>query len=175
MKEYLVDNSVLSDFQNIKWEDFLYGVIGKINTTAQVQRENEQNPYFKLNYPDFSATTMTGTMTSEGAVSYSYIFRIVLPQSDVSNRLDLSADKSCVDIAQERGWTLLTNDDSLRKECKRRNIPVHGSVYILCLGIKRNLVSYEEAQSKFEEMKNWGSFLPKSDLSILCETVEFDE
>ena len=68
---------------------------------------------------------------------------------------------SCIYLAAIKyvNSTILTDDKLARKYCKDFGIEVHGSVYILALGVIKNLITESCAELYLDKMKQKGLWL----------------
>jgi predicted nucleic acid-binding protein len=78
-----------------------------------------------------------------------------------------AGEASCLAIAQQRGWLLLTDDKAARQQAILRKVAVTGTVGCLILGIERGLWSLEQANGWLEKIVASGFRSPVTDLSGL--------
>jgi len=87
---------------------------------------------------------------------------------ELPSRLHLG-EASCLAIAQQRGWILLTDDKAAREEAARRRVPISGSVGCLVLAVERGLCTLEQANFWLSEMVRLGYRSPVTDLASLLK------
>lgn len=80
-----------------------------------------------------------------------------------------SGEASCLVIARQRGWMLLTDDRAARDEGNRLGIMVSGSVGCLILAVERGLWTLEQANVWLGEMIRQGYRSPVNDLTSLLK------
>jgi len=56
-------------------------------------------------------------------------------------------DMLCLLLAKERGWTCVTNDVRLRRECRTEHVPVFWGLELLLMLVRRDVLSREVARS----------------------------
>jgi predicted nucleic acid-binding protein len=78
-----------------------------------------------------------------------------------------AGEASCLAIAQQRGWLLLTDDKSARRQAEIRKIAVSGTLGCLILGIERDLWTTVQANAWLERIVAAGFHSPVTDLSTL--------
>lgn len=78
-----------------------------------------------------------------------------------------SGEASCLAIARERGWVLLTDDLAARKQAARLGIRVSGSVGCLVLAVERQLCSLEQANDWLSDLRQHNYRAPVTDLTPL--------
>jgi len=90
------------------------------------------------------------------------------PLGELPRRLH-RGEAACLAIAQHRGWLLLTDDLTARKEATRRRIPKSGSVGCLVMAVERDLCTLEQANSWLEDMIRHNYRPPVTDLTLLLK------
>jgi predicted nucleic acid-binding protein len=78
-------------------------------------------------------------------------------------------EAACLAIAWHRGWTLLTDDLTARKEATQRGIRKSGSIGCLVLAIERGLCTLEQANHWLRDMVRHNYRSPVTDLTPLVE------
>jgi predicted nucleic acid-binding protein len=76
-----------------------------------------------------------------------------------------AGERSCLAIAAERGWTVLTDDRAARTHAKRLSVPVLGTIGCLLLAIRRGFCTLEQGNTWLAEMIRQGYRSPVTDLS----------
>jgi len=80
-----------------------------------------------------------------------------------------SGEASCLAIARQRGWLLLTDDRAARQEATRQTITRSGSVGCLVLCVERGLITPEQANFYLGQMIEQGYHSPVTDLAPLLK------
>lgn len=80
-----------------------------------------------------------------------------------------AGEASCLAIAQQRGWLVLTDDKAARRYAADRNIAVSGTLGCLILGVERDLWNLDQANRWLERIVSLGFHSPVVDLSGLVK------
>lgn len=78
-------------------------------------------------------------------------------------------EASCLAIAHNRGWTLLTDDQAARKQAISLGIRLSGTLGCLILAIERDLCALERANHWLSEMIRFGYRSPVAELTTLLK------
>ncbi len=78
-------------------------------------------------------------------------------------------EASCLAIAQQRHWSLLTDDRAARNEALNLDIRVSGTLGCLVLMVERGLYTLEQANTWLTEMIQQGYWSPVTDLTGLVK------
>ncbi len=80
-----------------------------------------------------------------------------------------AGEASCLAIARQRNWLLLTDDKAARRHAADLKIAVSGTLGCLVLGIERNLWTLEESNDWLKRIIASGFHSPVADLSGLVK------
>jgi predicted nucleic acid-binding protein len=86
----------------------------------------------------------------------------------LSSRLH-RGEASCLAIAQQRHWSLLTDDRAARNEALNLDIRVSGTLGCLVLMVERDLYTLEQTNIWLTEMIRQGYWSPVTDLTGLIK------
>lgn len=161
------NTTVLSNFAAIGALDRLRELFGAVALPTEVYKEIERG-------------------LEEGYEFYSGIWRMVHPLSEEGwlRLVSLAGDReleyfsriparlhageaSCLAIAENRGWLLLTDDRAARRYAHTRGVLVSGTVGCLTLGVDRELWSLQLANEWLGRMIAAGFRSPVEDLGRL--------
>lgn len=161
----IIDTSVLSNFASIGQLNLLRSLYGSLYLSTEVYNEiqagREEGYHFYEGVEQFiSPFTSAGWLQLIGMVSKEELQLF----GELPSSLH-SGDRSCLAIAQERGFIILTDDRAMRKEAKRRHIPVSGTIGCLILAIKRGCCTLEQGNFWLNEMIRQGYRSPTTDLT----------
>lgn len=84
-------------------------------------------------------------------------------------------EASSLAIAAHRGWTLLTDDRTARREAVRLGIRLSGSVGCLVLGVEHGQCTLAAANGWLHTMIQHGYYAPLSDLTSLVSEAHPDD
>ncbi len=163
------NTTVLSNFAAIDALDRLRELYGELYLSTEVYEEIQQG-------------------LEEGYVFYSGIEEILSPMrkdgwlrlTGLSNEQEIlvsssmprqihAGEASCLAIAGQRNWLLLTDDKAARRYAADRNIAVSGTLGCLVLGVERDLWTLEQANRWLARIVAAGFFSPVLDLSGLVK------
>lgn len=80
-----------------------------------------------------------------------------------------AGEASCLAIAQQRNWLLLTDDKAARRYAADLKVAVSGTLGCLVLGIERNLWTLEESNGWLKRIIASGFHSPVTDLAGLVK------
>lgn len=80
-----------------------------------------------------------------------------------------AGEASCLAIARQRKWLLLTDDKAARRHAADLKVPVSGTLGCLLLGIERNLWTLEQANDWLARIIALGFHSPVTDLASLVK------
>ena len=63
-------------------------------------------------------------------------------------------DNICLILAKEHGWTFVTNDKPLRRECKLEGIPLIWGIQLICILVESGGLPVRHAKDIILEIKN---------------------
>ncbi|MGC9399482.1 MAG: hypothetical protein ACP5HM_10150 [Anaerolineae bacterium] len=78
-----------------------------------------------------------------------------------------SGEASCLAIAKQRGWILLTDDQAARKQAIRMNIQVSGSIGCLVMAVERQILTLAQANHWLNVLQQHNYRSPVTDLTPL--------
>jgi predicted nucleic acid-binding protein len=78
-----------------------------------------------------------------------------------------AGEASCLAIARQRSWLLLTDDKDARRHAGTLKVAVSGTLGCLVLGIERNLWTLEESNGLLKRLIAAGFYSPVTDLAGL--------
>jgi predicted nucleic acid-binding protein len=78
-----------------------------------------------------------------------------------------AGEASCLAIARQRNWLLLTDDKAARRHAADLKVDVSGTLGCLLLGIERNLWTLEQANGWLARIIAFGFHSPVTDLASL--------
>ena len=149
---YVIDNTVLANFASINKIALLENILNK-NTVIpfHVYEEFHNSQRFHgmiLNHSFVQIEDNDLLLFSEVVKHFGFLG---LGKGELA----------CILTIQNlnKGEILLTDDKLARNYCKKFEIEVHGSIYILALGVKNNIFSLKEAENLLNEMKTKGFWI----------------
>lgn len=161
------NTTVLSNFASIDALDKLRELYGEVYLSTEVFKEIERG-------------------LEEGYTFYAGIERVLYPVREGGwlRLTSLASDKeielfsrmpgrlhageaSCLAIAQQRGWLLLTDDKAARRHAENQKVVVSGTLGCLILGIERGLWNPGQANEWLERIIASGFRSPVRDLGAL--------
>ena len=80
-----------------------------------------------------------------------------------------AGEASCLAIARQRHWLLLTDDKAARRQAADLKVAVSGTLGCLLLGIERNLWTLEQANGWLARIITSGFHSPVADLASLVK------
>ncbi|MCB0518179.1 MAG: hypothetical protein H6577_06405 [Lewinellaceae bacterium] len=87
---------------------------------------------------------------------------------DSNARLSFT-DASILETALRRNATVLSSDNSLRKESRRQGLKVHGLLWVLEELYNQNFIELELLITKLEEYSKINVWAPKAEIAILIK------
>jgi predicted nucleic acid-binding protein len=76
-------------------------------------------------------------------------------------------EAECVAITATRGWAFLTDDARTRKEARRMNVRVSGTLGLLVQAVKTQQLTLDEANALLAQMMDAGYYSPYDNLAEL--------
>jgi len=153
----LLDNTVMSNFAQAQVVSAVYDLWGQEVCTT----------------PDAFAEYQTGVaMVGLPHLAWRDIQIIKPSEDEQSFGIELSArlgkgERSCLSVALMRNGVFATDDLFARQVAQRYKIAIIGTVGILLLCIKRNVLSNTQAQTTLEKMIAFGYRSPIDDLRTI--------
>jgi uncharacterized protein len=163
------NTTVLSNFAAIDSLDRLQKLYDEIYLPTEVYKEIQRG--LEEGYVFYSGIEeILRPMREDGWLRLTSLSneREVLTFSSVPNQLH-AGEASCLAIAQERNWLLLTDDKAARRYAADRSIAVSGTLGCLILGVERDLWTLEQSNRWLERIIASGFFSPVTDLSGLVK------
>ena len=166
----ITNTTVLSNFASIDQLDLLHRLYGTLYMSTEVYEEIQ-------------------TGLEEGYQFYGGIDTLVFPLAEdgwiqLTSMADAHelrlfgtlparlhrGEASCLAIAHQRGWLLLTDDRDARDAARQMGIRVSGSVGSLVLAIERSLCTLQQANTWLQAMIQQGYYSPVTDLAALLQS-----
>lgn len=163
----IANTTVISNFAEVDRLDLLQALYGQLHISAKVYDEiraglDEGYTFYAgidgLIYP----------FVSDGwlYVTTAYGDKELRTLKTIPSQLD-KGEASCLAIALQRGWRLLTDDKAARMVAGQLNIPVSGTIGTLVLAVERKACSLKEANDILRQMIANGYYSPVLDLEDL--------
>jgi len=163
------NTTILSNFAAIGSLDRLQELYGEIYLSTEVHQEIQRG--LEEGYTFYSGIEEILRPTREhGWLRLTSLSneKEVLVFSNMPGQLH-AGEASCLAIAQERSWLLLTDDKAARRCALDRNISVSGTLGCLILGVDRSLWTLDQANRWLERIIASGFFSPVMDVSGLVK------
>ena len=153
MRVAVQDANILIDLEIAELFDAWGGLRFKTHTTDFIKAQLEHGGHWKA-LERFDRNEIHCHSLDETAMA-----AVVRLMGQVSSGPDIS-DCSVLYLAQELDAILLTGERPLRKECGRRGIETHGTLWILDELVKACLVTPATAATKLSYLMDAGRYLP---------------
>jgi predicted nucleic acid-binding protein len=138
----LLDNTVLSNLALVGKMDLVFHLwAGRVASTPEVLNEYEVAARAGLLPPHAWADLRLVELTSQ---------EVALKET-FSLRLGLG-ERSCLAVAHSRGGLLATDDADARAAPRRLGVPVTGTLGILALAVRRELMTLTQANTLLADM-----------------------
>jgi len=160
------NTTVLSNFASIGQLAVLRHLFGVVCVPTEVFAEIEDAQH--EGYPFFAdIEQQTYPLVETG-----WLHLISLDETELRLAATLSAglhrgERSCIAIALQRNWLMLTDDRAARAEARLRQARFSGSIGCLVLAVERGLIPLAQANGWLEAMIAQGYYAPLTDLSLL--------
>jgi predicted nucleic acid-binding protein len=156
-KPVLLDNTVLSNLAQVDQMELVFRLWPeRVMTTHEVWREYEVAAQAgKLPSRAWNDLTITEMMPQE-----------MVSAAALTSRLG-AGERSCLAVAQARQGLLASDDADIRHVARRLGIPVSGTLGILVLAVRQQLLSLERANALLADMILTGYRSPLEKLDIL--------
>jgi len=160
------NTTVLSNFASIGQLAVLRHIFGSVYLPAEVLAEIEDAQ--REGYAFFADIEQhIFPFTQDG-----WLHLVSLTETELRLAATLSAglhrgERSCIAIALQRNWLMLTDDRAARAEARLRQARFSGSIGCLVLAVERGLVPLAQANGWLEAMIAQGYYAPWTDLSLL--------
>ena len=161
------NTTVLSNFAAIDSLDRLQKLYGEIYLSTEVYQEIQRG--LEEGYTFYSSVEEILRPVREGGwlrLTSLSNEKEVLAFSNMPGQLH-AGEASCLAIAQQRSWLLLTDDKAARRHAADRNIAISGTLGCLVLGVERSLWTLKQANQYLDRIVAAGFFSPIMDLSNL--------
>lgn len=154
----IIDTTVFTNFVSIGREEILKKVFGDFCfTTEEVIKElllGEE----RGTLPKRDLGWLKVLKIESGEEHQSFMF--------LNQRLG-KGESSCLSLAIGRNLNLLTDDLDARKHAQRRGVPVSGTIGVLVIAIKREIISLGEGNNLLSNMIQMGYYSPCKGLDKL--------
>jgi len=153
----LLDNTVLSNLALVEQTDLVFRLWPeRVITTREVWREYEVAAQAgKLPPHAWSDLTVVELTAYEKASAAAFASRLG------------AGERSCLAVAQTRHGLLASDDADTRHAAQRLDIPVSGTLGILVLAVRRQLLSLDRANALLADMIAAGFRSPLAKLDTL--------
>jgi predicted nucleic acid-binding protein len=131
----LMDANVLIDF--CKSDASVLALVSSEIGTVHIPRPLLEEEVEKLHHQDWTALGVVAVEPSLAMAAAAAVRRPGLSFHDVL----------CLLVAKEHGWTCVTNDVRLRRECRSERVPVLWGLELLLMLAERGVLSREVAWS----------------------------
>ena len=153
----LLDNTVMSNFAQIKAVLVIYELWGQSVCTTPDTFAEYQNGISEVGLPSSAWDDLRLVEQTKDEKDFG---------ENLSTRLG-RGERSCLAVARMRGAVFATDDRFARQVAQRYRITIIGTVGMLLLCIKRNILSSSGAQTALEQMIAFGYRSPIDDLSTI--------
>jgi uncharacterized protein len=163
------NTTVLSNFATIDSLDRLHELYGDVFLSTEVYQEIQRG--LEEGYTFYSGIEeVLHPMKQDGWLRLTSLSSESEVQTFFSMPGQLHAgEASCLAIAQERNWLLLTDDKAARRHATDRNVTVSGTLGCLVLGVERSLWTLGEANEWLARIVASGFYSPLTDLAALVK------
>ncbi len=161
----IANTTVISNFASVGQLSLLRDLFERVEIPVEVLEEIEQG--LDEGYRFYQAVK---TVISPPAKSGWIHLTATLTEEELRLRWSLSSalhsgEASCIAIAKQRNWLLLTDDRRARREAKRLAVRTSGSIGCLIAAIEKGLCNVEQANIWLKEMIKFGYYAPVTDLT----------
>lgn len=170
MKKTIANTTVISNFAAVRRLDLLHSLLGRLHISSEVYEEIRQGlaegyDFYEgiegLIYP-FSAEGWIELVSLEGVEE-------LRRYGEVPDRLH-RGEASCLVIAREREWALLTDDQEARKMAREWKIEFSGTLGVLVRCVEMGLLALEDGNNLLQRMIKQANYrTPYTDLAMLLE------
>jgi predicted nucleic acid-binding protein len=163
----VVNTTVISNFAAVGGLDLLHGTAGPLCLPVQV-------------YDEIVAGQMAGYAYYDGIeqhvapfVADGWLHLVTLTDDELSLFASLPphlhpAERTCLSIARQRGWGVLSDDRAARRQAFAWNIPLSGTIGVLLLAIRDGRITVAHGNALLREMVGRASYrTPTMDLGEL--------
>lgn len=154
----IVDNTLLTNFALVKREDVLRAVFEDSLFTSdvvfkEVQRGEERRILPQRDWNWIKLLKIESEQEQR-------IFELLSQQLG-------DGESSCLSLAVSRNMRVLTDDLDTRRHAQRRGIPVSGTIGVLVIAVKKDIISLEEGNDLLLKMIEKGYYSPYKRLDEL--------
>ncbi|OGC02499.1 hypothetical protein A2V82_02050 [candidate division KSB1 bacterium RBG_16_48_16] len=169
VKECIANTTVISNFSFVGGLEVLEKLFSVVYITPEVREEiirglQEGYPFLESALKQIKISRgwlrLVAFETEEEQANY-YQFCIKLH----------SGEASCLAIAKNRNWLLLTDDQAARKLAKSSRMELSGTIGILALAAKQEIISVAEADDLLAGMVKGNYRSPVASISELLESL----
>lgn len=153
----LLDNTVMSNFAHAQVVSAIYDLWGQSVCTTPDALAEYQDGIARVALPRLAWREIQVIKLSEEKQSFGL---------ELSARLG-KGERSCLSVARRRNGVFATDDRFARQIAQRYKVAIIGTVGILLLCIKRNILTDMQAQAALEQMVDFGYRSPIDDLRNL--------
>ncbi len=152
----LVDNTVLSNFAHVGKPLLLKAAFEQMATTHVVSNERETGERLgRIPVVEWNWLTVV-ELSAEETLEYERLLQ----------QLD-AGEASCLAIAKNRTWLVLTDDRDARRQAQEQNIAVSGTLGVLVRLVKLSLLTINEVDTLLTQMKEHGYRSPVNSIREL--------
>lgn len=149
------DANILIDLLKINLLDHFFKLPCEFHVTDMVLAEVDEE-----NVADLMAHVETSTLHIKG-FDFEELTKIQTYQ--IENRGLSVPDCSCLFLARALSGRLLTGDASLRRQAQKKQIQVHGILWIFDQLVAHNFLTQEQAYEKLTQLTALNDRLPKAE------------
>lgn len=156
-KPVFLDNTVLSNLALVERSDLVFQLWGKrVHTTCEVQRE-------------YQIAVRAGLLPTQAWRDLPVIDMTCQERdrAETFSKCLWTGERSCLAVAHARGEMVGTDDADARAVTDQLNIPLTGTLGILAVAVRRELLTLEEANALLAEMIVAGYRSPLEKLDTL--------
>lgn len=162
MRLVVTDTSVFIDLMDVGALVPFFALGFEVHTTLFVMDELNVEQY----------TLLLPFIGSKALVVDHFSGETVALVEAMETRAGLSfTDRSIIHLALELRATLLSGDGGIRKECTARQLPFHGSIWVLEQLWMRGLLAPVPAISSLEYLRGHNPRLPVAEIEALIERI----
>lgn len=167
----IADTTILSNFASAGCLDVLRRLLGRVYIPIEV-------------YAEIQDGLASGYKFYEGIDTYVYPLvadgwlKLTSLEGDEERRLFgslprslHSGEASCLAIAVSRGWAVLSDDERARKVARDLGVVVSGTLGVLVLAVRKDLLTLDDANEMLTKMIRAGFRSPTNNLVELLAKV----
>ncbi|RIK25134.1 MAG: hypothetical protein DCC55_40825 [Chloroflexi bacterium] len=168
------NTTVISNFASVDQLDVLQRLYGSIYISSEVFAEvqtglDEGYQFYQDIHQNIYPAASTGWIVLTSMVTEQELALF----ASLPGKLH-AGEASCLAIALYRNWTLLTDDQRARREAKKLEIRLSGTIGCLLMAIERKVCELDAANALLQHMIEAGYRSPITDLSTLLPNRKGD-